>query len=50
MSRTDHHGTARISRREAARRQGVTQVRQPRPEQRRTGTRRGVIAAALREG
>lgn len=50
MSHTDHARPTKISRREAARRQGVTQVRQPRPERRRTGTRQGVIAAAMREG
>ena len=51
MSRTDHHTrTAKQSRKQAARRQDVTQVRQPRPAARRTGTRHGAIAAAIREG
>ena len=44
------HRPQKLSRRESARRAGVTQARQPRPALRRTNTRKGAIAAALKEG
>lgn len=49
MSRTDRTRQQTLRNTRRAARDGVTQTRQPRPALRRQGTRRGVIAAALRE-
>jgi hypothetical protein len=45
--RTDPRNVRPISRR--AQRDGVTTTRQPRPQPRRQGTRRDIVAAAIRE-